>query len=63
VAVGVLFGWGVVRALPTSFASSFVIPYGSILTLVAVAAAAGVIAAVLPAKRAGSLNVLDAIAH
>lgn len=63
VTVGILFGWGVVQALPTSFASSFVIPVGSIITLVIVAAIAGVLAAVLPARRAGSLNVLDAISH
>jgi len=40
-----------------------VIPVQSILTLVVVAALAGVVAAVLPARRAGRLNVLDAISH
>lgn len=63
VSVGILFGWGVVQALPASFASSFAVPYGSILTLMIVAAGAGVLAAVLPARRAGRLNVLDAISH
>ena len=63
VAVGLLFGWGVVHALPDDFASAMVIPVQSILTLVVVAALAGVVAAVLPARRAGRLNVLDAISH
>lgn len=62
VAIGLLFGWGVVRALPDSFASAMVIPVQSLVALVAVAAGAGVLAAVLPARRAGRLNVLDAIA-
>ncbi|MCH9805555.1 hypothetical protein K0U73_17340 [bacterium] len=63
VAVGLLFGWGVVHALPDDFASTMVIPVQSILTLVVVAALAGVVAAVLPARRAGRLNVLNAISH
>lgn len=63
VSIGVLFGWGVVEALPDSFASTLSIPYQSILMLVIVAAGAGVLAAVLPARRAGKLNVLDAISH
>ena len=61
VAIGLLFGFGVVQGLPDSFASGVSIPVGSILTLVAVAAA-GVVAAWLPARRAGRLNILDAIA-
>ncbi len=63
VSIGVLFGWGVVEALPVAFASTLVIPVQSIVALVTVAAVAGVLAAVLPARRAGRLNVLDAISH
>ena len=63
VSVGILFGWGVVQALPASFASNFTIPVRSIVALIAIAAGAGVLAAVLPARRAGHLNVLDAISH
>lgn len=62
VCVGLLFGWGVVQALPDEFASAVSIPVGSIVTLVVVAGLAGVVAAWLPARRAGRLNVLDAIA-
>ncbi len=63
VSIGALFGWGVVRALPASFASTLTIPAPAIAMLVLVAAVAGVLAAVLPARRAGRLNVLDAISH
>ena len=63
VAIGLLFGFGVVTALPESFASSVSVPVGSIGILIAVAATAGVVAAWLPARRAGRLDVLDAIAH
>jgi putative ABC transport system permease protein len=63
VAIGLLFGWGVVTALPDSFASTLAIPFQSIAVLVIVAAMAGVLAAVLPARRAGRLNVLDAVSY
>jgi len=63
VSIGVLFGWGVVLALPASIASALSIPFQSIAMLVVVASTAGVLAAVLPARRAGRLNVLDAISH
>ena len=63
VSIGLLFGWGVVQALPASFASTLVVPVQSIVVLMIVAATAGVLAAVLPARRAGRLNVLDAISH
>ncbi|MGK0274160.1 MAG: putative ABC transport system permease protein [Ilumatobacter sp.] len=62
VGIGLLFGFGVVQGLPDSFASSVSVPVGSILTLVAVAAAAGLVAAWLPARRAGRLDILTAIA-
>ena len=62
VGLGLLFGFGVVAALPASFASGFSIPIVPIVVLVLVAAGAGVVAAWLPARRAGRLDVLDAIA-
>ena len=63
VGLGMFFGWGLVAALPESFAATMAVPFGSIIVLMIVAAAAGMIAAWLPARRAGKLNVLDAIAH
>ncbi len=62
VALGLLFGFGVVAALPASFASGLSVPIVPIVVLVLVAAGAGVAAAWLPARRAGRLDVLDAIA-
>jgi putative ABC transport system permease protein len=63
VGLGLLFGAGIVTALPARFASGFTVPVGQIAVVVLVAALAGVIAAWLPARRAGRLQVLDAIAH
>ena len=62
VGLGLLFGSGVVTALPASFASGLSIPIVPIVVLMLVAAGAGVAAAWLPARRAGRLDVLDAIA-
>jgi putative ABC transport system permease protein len=62
VGLGLLFGSGVVAALPASFASALSIPVAPIGVLMLVAAEAGVGAAWLPARRAGRLDVLDAIA-
>ncbi len=62
VGLGLLFGFGVVSALPASFASGLSIPSVQIVVLMLVAAGAGVAAAWLPARRAGRLDVLDAIA-
>ncbi len=62
VGLGLLFGFGVVAVLPASFASGLSIPVGQIVVLMVVAATAGVVAAWLPARRAGRLDVLDAIA-
>jgi putative ABC transport system permease protein len=62
VGLGLLFGFGVVAALPSSFASGMTVPVLPIAVVVLVAAGAGVTAAWLPARRAGRLDVLDAIA-
>ena len=63
VSLGLFFGWGVTTALPATFAATTSVPVTSIAILMIVAALAGVVAAWLPARRAGKLNVLDAIAH
>lgn len=63
VAVGLVFGIGVVTALPDSFVSTLAFPAGRIITLIAVCGVAGLLAAALPARRASRLNVLDAISH
>jgi len=63
VAMGIGLGWLTVAALPDSFAGSLAIPGGQIVVLVIVASLAGLLAALLPARRAGSMNVLAAISR
>ncbi|MEL7210460.1 MAG: hypothetical protein AAGK32_19885, partial [Actinomycetota bacterium] len=60
--LGVFFGWAAVLALPDSITSTMAVPMTRILILVAVAGIAGLLAAWGPARRAGRLDVLDAIA-
>lgn len=63
VVLGVLFGIAASSALPSSFVKSVSIPYGSLVFYVILAGVAGLIAAVMPARRAARLNVLDAISY
>lgn len=62
VGVGLLFGWAAATALPDTITTVVAVPATRIGILVAVSVVAGLIAALLPARRAGNLNVLDAIA-
>ena len=61
--IGIGFGWAIVSALPTEFADAISVPAGRIVVLMAVATAAGLAAAALPARRAGRLDVLEAISQ
>lgn len=63
VGVGMVFGAGVVSALPDSFVSTLAFPAGRITALLGICAISGLLAAALPARRASKLNVLDAISH
>ena len=60
--IGLFFGWSIVHALADQGFKAFVVPIGSLLVVAAIAAVAGVAAAVLPARRAARLDVLGAIA-
>ncbi len=57
VAVGVLFGWAMVRAMLTELA----IPVGQLALYVVLAAALGIVAAVWPARRAARVDILRAV--
>ena len=63
VAMGVLFGLAAIAALPETFVDIVSIPYTSLLRTMVVSGLFGMLAAILPARRASRLNVLDAISH
>jgi putative ABC transport system permease protein len=60
-AVGVLGGWGMVSAFKDEGFEVFQVPYGVLVTVTLLAAACGMLAALVPAWRASRLDVLDAI--
>ena len=62
IVVGVFFGWAMVRALHSQGITSMTVPYGQLLFYVILAGVFGVLAGLLPARRAARLNVLEAIA-
>jgi putative ABC transport system permease protein len=59
--IGIGFGWSIVQALSGKGLDTFTIPGGQLAVVVAIAAVAGVAAAILPARRASRLDVLGAI--
>ena len=59
--IGTSFGWIMVKALEGEGLNTFAIPTTQLAVVVAIAAVAGVVAAVLPARRAAKLDVLEAI--
>tara|TARA_Y100001970_G_scaffold292739_1_gene435545 strand:- start:7040 stop:9535 length:2496 start_codon:yes stop_codon:yes gene_type:complete len=61
--VGTLLGFIAVQAMPESFITDFGIPVGNFVVILIMCIVVGVLAAILPARRAARLNVLDAIAH
>ena len=62
VGLGVLFGIAIASALPAETAV-LTIPYARLGLILLAAAVLGVVAAAMPARRAGRLQVLDAIAE
>ena len=63
VVVGMILGVAGSLATPDSFITTVDVPFGTLAIYVVAAALAGLLAAVLPARRAGRMNILDAIAH
>jgi putative ABC transport system permease protein len=59
--IGVFFAWSLVTALRDEGLGTFHVPVTSLAVVVVLAALAGVVAAVIPARRAAKLNVLAAI--
>lgn len=60
--VGSFFGWALVTALADEGITDLAFPFGRVAAFLALAGLAGVVAAMLPARRAARLNVLEAIA-
>jgi putative ABC transport system permease protein len=61
VVIGSAFGWALVRALSDQGINRFTYPFGLLVVVAILAFLAGVGAAVLPARRASRLDVLQAI--
>jgi putative ABC transport system permease protein len=59
--IGLFFGWALVTALADEGVERLAIPWTSLVVVIALAGLAGVLAAVLPARRAAKLDVLRAI--
>ena len=59
--VGVFFGWALVLAQKNQGLSVFSVPYLTLIIIILLAGLAGVVAAILPSRRAAKLNVLRAI--
>jgi putative ABC transport system permease protein len=59
--IGIFFGWALVAALAEEGLTRFAIPVATLGWVVVLAALAGVVAAVLPARRASRLDVLRAV--
>jgi putative ABC transport system permease protein len=62
VAVGLFWGWTFTNALERQGITEFAVPGGQILLFLVLSIVAGFVAALLPAWRAGRLDVLEAIA-
>ena len=60
-AIGTFFGWAIVRAMSDQGIDTLTVPVGSLAVVAFIAAVAGAVAALLPARRAARLDVLDAL--
>jgi putative ABC transport system permease protein len=60
-AVGLFFGWTVVRALRSQGITEFTLPVGQLVGFVLAAGVAGILAAILPGRRAARIDVLRAV--
>ncbi|MEX0983657.1 MAG: FtsX-like permease family protein [Actinomycetota bacterium] len=63
VVVGIGFGWALQQALEPEGVTQLAIPAGQLVVYLVVAALVGVLAAILPARRASKIDVLKAIAY
>lgn len=59
---GLFFGWAMARGLRSEGFTEFSLPVASLVVIFLLAAVAGVVAAIWPARKASRLNILQAIA-
>ena len=60
-AVGTFFGWAIVQSLADQGIDTLAVPVGSLVVVTVMAGIAGAVAAVMPARRAAKLEVLEAL--
>ena len=61
--IGIVFAWALQRSLSDLGITELSLPVGQLIVLMILAALIGVVAAILPARRAAKLNVLEAISY
>ena len=61
-AIGTFFGWALVRTMADQGIDTLTVPVGNLVVVTVIAALAGALAAVMPARRAAKLDVLKALA-
>ncbi|MEO8695583.1 MAG: FtsX-like permease family protein [Acidimicrobiales bacterium] len=59
--IGAFFGWAMMKALADEGLDTLTIPVGQLVVVTAIAALAGIGAAVMPARRASRIDVLKAV--
>lgn len=62
ISLGLLLSWALVTALGGFGLNSFAVPVTSLVVIMVLAALIGILASILPARRAAKLQILDAIA-
>jgi putative ABC transport system permease protein len=60
-AIGTFFGWAIVRVMADQGIDTLTVPVGDLVVVTVIAALAGAMAAVMPARRAAKLDVLKAL--
>jgi len=60
-AIGTFFGWAIVRVMADEGIDTLTVPVGDLVVVTVIAALAGAMAAVMPARRAAKLDVLKAL--
>jgi putative ABC transport system permease protein len=63
IVIGIVFAWALQRSLSDIGITELSIPVGQLVAFMIIAALIGIAAAILPARRAAKLNVLDAISY